>query len=102
VRPAFPSEFSSLFFWLLLTLIFAIHAAFDKEWATNGHMDKAVKLMVDWVHAQNVPGLELEVRTSFGINFGAFDFSLHAKKYSKSVPQLSYFQFLSEASGPRK
>lgn len=36
--------------------------AFDKEWATNGHMDKAVQLMVDWVHGQSVPGLELEVR----------------------------------------
>lgn len=35
--------------------------AFDKEWATNGHMDKAVQLMVDWVHAQKVPGLDLEV-----------------------------------------
>eukprot|EP01102_Stenamoeba_stenopodia_P004123 TRINITY_DN1430_c0_g1_i1.p1 TRINITY_DN1430_c0_g1~~TRINITY_DN1430_c0_g1_i1.p1 ORF type:complete len:479 (-),score=129.05 TRINITY_DN1430_c0_g1_i1:74-1510(-) len=34
---------------------------FDKEWATNGHVDKVVELFVNWVKAQNVPELELEV-----------------------------------------
>jgi hypothetical protein len=35
--------------------------AFDKEWKVAGHTDKAVALLTDWVKAQNVPGLELEV-----------------------------------------
>jgi len=34
---------------------------FDKEWATNGHMDSAVNLMVEWVKSQRVPNLKLEV-----------------------------------------
>lgn len=35
--------------------------SFDPEWATNGHLDKVVTLFTNWVKAQNVPGLTLEV-----------------------------------------
>ena len=33
--------------------------AFDKDWATNGHMDKAVVLMESWARAQlaAIPGV---------------------------------------------
>ncbi|MBI5496548.1 MAG: M20/M25/M40 family metallo-hydrolase, partial [Deltaproteobacteria bacterium] len=34
---------------------------FDKDWATAGHMDRAVNLLVDWTKAQQVPGLKVEV-----------------------------------------
>eukprot|EP00164_Ancoracysta_twista_P007292 GFYU01010324.1.p1 GENE.GFYU01010324.1~~GFYU01010324.1.p1 ORF type:complete len:474 (-),score=170.33 GFYU01010324.1:80-1501(-) len=36
---------------------------FDPEWATNGHQDRAIQLMVDWVRSQNVPTLQMEVVT---------------------------------------
>eukprot|EP00002_Diphylleia_rotans_P029719 TRINITY_DN6069_c0_g1_i1.p1 TRINITY_DN6069_c0_g1~~TRINITY_DN6069_c0_g1_i1.p1 ORF type:complete len:479 (-),score=115.46 TRINITY_DN6069_c0_g1_i1:87-1523(-) len=35
--------------------------AYDPEWATNGFMDKAIELMVNWVKSKNCPGLELEI-----------------------------------------
>eukprot|EP01133_Synstelium_polycarpum_P011198 gene11198-13055_t len=35
---------------------------YDPEWATNGLMDKAVDLLVNWVKGQNVPGLVCEVK----------------------------------------
>lgn len=35
--------------------------AFDKEWAAHGHMDKAVKLVTDWMNAQQVPGMKVSV-----------------------------------------
>ena len=35
--------------------------AYDPDWNRNGHMDRAVELVVDWVRAQNVPGLSLDV-----------------------------------------
>jgi len=35
--------------------------AYDKEWATNGHMDKAVEILTDWVKGQHVQNLHLEV-----------------------------------------
>jgi acetylornithine deacetylase/succinyl-diaminopimelate desuccinylase-like protein len=35
---------------------------YDPEWATNGHMQKAVGLAVDWVKKQNIPGLKIEVQ----------------------------------------
>ncbi len=35
--------------------------AFDKDWATNGLMDRAVDLCAGWIRAQEVPGLQLEV-----------------------------------------
>ncbi|MGH7785726.1 MAG: M20/M25/M40 family metallo-hydrolase [Candidatus Binatia bacterium] len=35
--------------------------AFDAQWRAHGHMDRAVALIADWVRAQNVPGLQLEV-----------------------------------------
>ena len=35
--------------------------AYDPDWNRNGHMDRAVELVVDWVRAQDVPGLSLEV-----------------------------------------
>lgn len=34
---------------------------FDPNWEDNGYMEDAVKLMLDWVHAQEVPGLDTEV-----------------------------------------
>ncbi len=35
--------------------------SFDPDWARNGHMERAVELVVDWVRAQAVDGLMLEV-----------------------------------------
>lgn len=35
--------------------------SFDPQWQANGHMDKAVKLVTDWVEAQKVPGLTWRV-----------------------------------------
>ncbi|MGD8376757.1 MAG: M20/M25/M40 family metallo-hydrolase, partial [Acidobacteriota bacterium] len=35
--------------------------AFDPEWATNGHLDKVMKLASDWVKSRKVPGLEMEI-----------------------------------------
>src|SRR2546430_5335139 len=37
--------------------------AFDQDWATNGHMDKAVALMEGWARAQlaAIPGTRLDV-----------------------------------------
>ncbi len=37
---------------------------YDPQWATNGLIDQAVDLMVQWVRDQQVPGLVLEVRAS--------------------------------------
>jgi len=34
---------------------------FDDEFFTNGHTEKAIKIMTDWVEAQKVPGLKMEV-----------------------------------------
>ncbi len=34
---------------------------FDADWVAHGYMEQAVTLMVDWVRAQNVPGIEIEV-----------------------------------------
>lgn len=35
--------------------------AFDPDWARNGHIDHAVRHAADWVQAQQVPGLSLQV-----------------------------------------
>jgi hypothetical protein len=35
---------------------------FDAEHHTNGHTDAVVKLFTEWVSAQAVPGLTMEVR----------------------------------------
>eukprot|EP01116_Phalansterium_solitarium_P000457 TRINITY_DN102_c0_g2_i1.p2 TRINITY_DN102_c0_g2~~TRINITY_DN102_c0_g2_i1.p2 ORF type:complete len:478 (-),score=207.75 TRINITY_DN102_c0_g2_i1:204-1637(-) len=35
--------------------------AYDPEWATNGHMDRAIELLINWVKAQEVPNLTIEV-----------------------------------------
>ncbi len=35
--------------------------SFDRDWAQHGFLDAAVKQAEDWVSAQNVPGLKLEV-----------------------------------------
>ena len=35
---------------------------FDKDWATNGLMEKAVDLIVNWVKEQKVEGLQIEVK----------------------------------------
>ena len=34
---------------------------FDPDWKANGHMDKAVQLVSDWIGQQNVPGGHLQV-----------------------------------------
>jgi acetylornithine deacetylase/succinyl-diaminopimelate desuccinylase-like protein len=35
--------------------------AFDPQWQAHGHMDRAVHLLVEWVRAQQVDGLHVEV-----------------------------------------
>ena len=35
--------------------------AYDPDWNTNGYMDQAVELVAEWVRAQDVPGLTLDV-----------------------------------------
>ena len=35
--------------------------SFDKEWKANGHMHRAVKLVMEWMEAQGVEGLRLRV-----------------------------------------
>jgi acetylornithine deacetylase/succinyl-diaminopimelate desuccinylase-like protein len=35
--------------------------AFDPQWREHGHMERAVALIADWVQAQRVPGLALEI-----------------------------------------
>lgn len=35
--------------------------AYDPDWQTNGYMDQAVELVADWVRAQDLPGLTLDV-----------------------------------------
>ena len=35
--------------------------AFDPQWQAHGHMERAVQLIVDWVRAQQVDGLHVEV-----------------------------------------
>lgn len=34
---------------------------FDPDWETNGHMAKAMQLIVDWCQKQNVKGMELKL-----------------------------------------
>jgi acetylornithine deacetylase/succinyl-diaminopimelate desuccinylase-like protein len=34
---------------------------FDREWAANGHMDRAAAILVDWCRAQPVKGLKVEL-----------------------------------------
>ncbi len=34
---------------------------FDPNWKANGHMDRAVQLVLDWIDRQNVPGGQVEV-----------------------------------------
>lgn len=35
--------------------------AFDADWQAHGHIDQVVANAADWVRAQNIPGLKLEV-----------------------------------------
>jgi len=35
--------------------------AYDPNWNTNGYLDQATDLIANWIRAQNVPGLTLEV-----------------------------------------
>lgn len=35
--------------------------AFDKEWETNGNMDKAMKVITDWVSEQDIPNLKQQL-----------------------------------------
>ncbi|GAM21119.1 hypothetical protein SAMD00019534_042940 [Acytostelium subglobosum LB1] len=41
---------------------------YDSEWATNGYTEQAIKLLADWVLAQNVPGLSCEIKRIEGIS----------------------------------
>lgn len=34
---------------------------FDAEWKKNGHMDRAMQLLVDWCQQQTIAGMQLEV-----------------------------------------
>jgi acetylornithine deacetylase/succinyl-diaminopimelate desuccinylase-like protein len=34
---------------------------YDRDWQRNGHMDRAVALIADWIRAQEVPDLTLDV-----------------------------------------
>lgn len=40
---------------------------FDRDWERNGYMEDAVRLMMDWVDAQAVPGLETSVHRLPGL-----------------------------------
>lgn len=40
--------------------------AFDSEWETNGLLDKAMALIVDWVRAQPVAGMQVELLKEAG------------------------------------
>ena len=35
--------------------------AYDREWRAQGHMGRATELIADWIGAQKIPGLSLEV-----------------------------------------
>lgn len=35
--------------------------AYDPQWATNGYMDQATELIANWIRAQQVPGLMLDI-----------------------------------------
>jgi len=35
--------------------------AFDPQWREHGHMERAVTLVADWIRAQEIPGLTLDV-----------------------------------------
>lgn len=35
--------------------------AYDPDWHTNGYMDQAVELIAEWIRAQEIPGLVLDV-----------------------------------------
>src|SRR5512135_3503328 len=35
--------------------------AFDPQWQEHGHMERAVELIANWIRAENVRGLQLEV-----------------------------------------
>ena len=35
--------------------------SFDRDWARQGHMDQAVRLVTDWIRRQNIAGLKLDV-----------------------------------------
>lgn len=35
--------------------------AYDPQWAANGYMDQATELIANWMRAQQIPGLSLEI-----------------------------------------
>jgi acetylornithine deacetylase/succinyl-diaminopimelate desuccinylase-like protein len=39
-----------------------VSAAFDPDWAANGHMDRAVTLIRDWCAGRSIAGLSVEVQ----------------------------------------
>lgn len=40
---------------------------FDKDWASNGHQEKAVEHIYKWTLAQNIEGLKAEIKTLPGL-----------------------------------
>ncbi len=40
--------------------------AFDAEWKKNGHMDNAMKLIVDWCSQQKIKGMQVTVHEEPG------------------------------------
>src|SRR6202035_4033642 len=40
---------------------------FDPQWASHGHMERAVNLMTDWCRAQALPQAHIEVRRLPGL-----------------------------------
>ncbi len=40
---------------------------FDPEWETNGHMERAVRLVADWCRAQAIPGMRVDVHRLPGL-----------------------------------
>ena len=41
--------------------------AFDSDWESHGHMDRAVELMADWCREQPLPGMSVDVRRLPGL-----------------------------------
>jgi acetylornithine deacetylase/succinyl-diaminopimelate desuccinylase-like protein len=45
-----------------------VSAAFDTDWAANGHMHRAVDLIADWCRARAIAGLRVEVHELPGLS----------------------------------
>lgn len=40
--------------------------AYDPNWQSSGHMEKAVELLADWCRQQNLPGMQLQIHRAVG------------------------------------